>query len=143
MTKPPRTWGKGSKAFTRYENGRLIEEDATIESVDPHVFDGKDETRATPRPSGRRSRVKLAGPSKHEAVISEKHALTIMYGDQSHCTSPEQRLASWAAHMSRRKQAYRQCIARGHHDWRAYEWHDPFRDRTGRLHVCIDCGQYG
>lgn len=28
MTRPPQTWGKGSKAFTRYEEGRLVEEDA-------------------------------------------------------------------------------------------------------------------
>lgn len=136
MTRPPHTWGKGSKALTRYEQGRLAEQDEATQSDDPSAFTGKDVVRATPLTQSTRKKRKLPRPGKHEPEIPESQIRLILYGDRE---SEGWDLTSYATHYANRKQAYLACQRRGRHEWRSY--FSTWRTKTTRHHICIECGE--
>jgi len=138
MAKPIPCWGKASKAFVRYEHGRMTEESERIESADPSVFTGKDETRDTPPSKTKNKRNRLPRPSKHEPEISANEAFHLRFGSPPDDLDNDSRRNYFAQFESARKQRQRDCQRRGHHDWRAYrsDWDGGF------WHVCADCGAW-
>lgn len=128
MAHPSPSWGKANRSYLRHEDGRLTEEDAVVESDSPHVFTGKDETRATPTPRSRKKRRnKLPRPPRDGSGLPW-------------LSEEERSKLFWITGPAKRDAVSRCCVI-GSHDWALYRW--SFMDEHLASAICQRCGESG